>query len=55
MELLKLKEVCKLLNGYAFKSPKYVEHGIRRMRIANVQDGVSVDEEPCLYPNDAYV
>lgn len=55
MELLKLKEVCKLLNGYAFKSPKYVEHGIRIIRIANVQDGFIVDEEPCFYPNDAYV
>ena len=54
MELLKLKEVCKLLNGYAFKSPKYVEHGIRIIRIANVQDGFIVDEEPCFYPNDAY-
>lgn len=50
MERRKLSDVAYLLNGYAFKSAKYVECGIRIMRIANVQDGYIADEKPCFYP-----
>ena len=52
MEYLKLSEIAYLLNGYAFKSAKYVKKGIRIIRIANVQDGCIVDEKPCYYPFD---
>lgn len=46
----KLGEVCDVLNGYAFKSDKYVDKGIRVIRIANVQKGVIVDDQPAFYP-----
>ena len=50
MERIKLSEIAYLLNGYAFKSAKYVERGIRIIRIANVQDGYIADHKPCYYP-----
>ena len=50
MEIKKLSEIAYLLNGYAFKSAKYVEAGIRIIRIANVQDGFIADDKPCYYP-----
>lgn len=46
----KLGEVCDVLNGYAFKSDKYVDEGIRVIRIANVQKGIIVDDQPAFYP-----
>jgi len=52
MERKKLSEIACLLNGYAFKSAKYVERGIRIIRIANVQDGFIADDKPCFYPFD---
>lgn len=50
MEAIKLSKIAYLLNGYAFKSAKYVERGIRIIRIANVQDGFIADDKPCYYP-----
>lgn len=49
MERIKLSEIAYLLNGYAFKSAKYVERGIRIIRIANVQDGYIADENLIRY------
>jgi type I restriction enzyme S subunit len=49
---MKLKDMASLVNGYAFKSEKYVDNGIRVIRIANVQDGYLSDESPCYYPNE---
>ena len=49
-EYKKLGEVCILLNGFAFKSEKYVDNGIRVMRITNVQKGEIVDDDPKFYP-----
>ncbi|MBO6297015.1 MAG: restriction endonuclease subunit S [Prevotella sp.] len=48
----KLGEVCEILNGFAFKSDKYVEQGIRVLRITNVQKGAIVDNDPKYYPYD---
>jgi len=48
---IKLKDACKILNGFAFKSGKYVDSGIRIIRIANVQKGYVEDERPAFYPN----
>ena len=48
----KLSDISKLINGYAFKSDKYVSSGVRVIRIANVQDGFISDEQPCFYPID---
>ena len=46
----KVGALAEILNGYAFKSEKYVENGIRIIRIANVQDGYIEDEKPVFYP-----
>ena len=46
----KVGAIIDILNGYAFKSEKYVENGIRIIRIANVQDGYIEDEKPVFYP-----
>ena len=48
----KIDTLIVILNGYAFKSDKYVENGIRIIRIANVQDGYIEDEKPVFYPFD---
>lgn len=48
----KLKDIAKLVNGYSFKSEKYVDNGLRIIRIANVQDGYISDESPCFYSID---
>ena len=48
---IKLKDVCKILNGFVFKSGKYVDSGIRIIRIANVQKGYIEDEKPAFYPD----
>jgi type I restriction enzyme S subunit len=42
----KLGEVCKLQNGFAFKSSEYIVSGLFVMRIANVQDGYISLEDP---------
>lgn len=47
-----LYKIINILNGYAFKSQKYVSDGIRVIRIANVQDGYIEDEKPVFYPED---
>lgn len=49
---IKIDSVVEILNGYAFKSQKYVDSGIRIIRIANVQDGYIEDEKPVFYPDD---
>ncbi len=50
--LVELGEVCKILNGYAFKSEKYVNNGIRVVRITNVQKGMVVDDDPKFYSKE---
>ena len=46
----RLGDVVEVLNGYPFKSEKYVNQGIRVIRITNVQDGYIEDLKPCFYP-----
>ena len=48
----KLGDCCEVLNGFAFKSDKYVEAGTRVIRITNVQKGYIVDDDPKYYPDD---
>lgn len=50
---VKLGKVCGILNGFAFKSRKYVDSGIRVIRIKNVQKGYVIDEAPQFYPFSA--
>ncbi len=52
MPYKKILEIADILNGFAFQSKRYVENGIRVIRIANVQDGKIVDEQPCFYPSE---
>ena len=47
---VRLGDVCEILNGYAFKSDKYVDSGIRVIRITNVQKGFIEDNSPAFYP-----
>jgi len=47
--MVKLGEVAEILNGYAFKSEKYTNKGIRVIRITNVQKGEIVDDNPKFY------
>ena len=50
MGKVKIKDVCDILNGFAFKSDNYVDKGIRIIRIANVQKGYIEDSTPAFYP-----
>ena len=52
MERIRLGDICEIINGYAFKSEKYVNSGIRVIRIANVQKGYIEDNDPVFYPNN---
>jgi len=42
---VKLGEVCKLKNGYAFKSSEYKDEGIPIIRISDINDGVVSTED----------
>lgn len=46
---VKFKNLCRVMNGYAFKSSKYIDNGIRIIRITNVQDGFIEDNKPVYY------
>ncbi|WP_114972783.1 restriction endonuclease subunit S [Rhodoferax ferrireducens] len=48
----KLSSLCKVSNGFAFKSDDYVSHGYRVMRITNVQKGLVVDNAPKFIPQE---
>lgn len=50
IKYVKLGEICKILNGFAFKSEKYMATGIRVVRITNVQKGYIEDADPEFYP-----
>ena len=54
MEEIKIRDTCNVLNGYAFKSDKYVNEGIRVIRITNVQKGYIEDYKPQYYPLSEY-
>lgn len=46
---VRLGDVCEILNGYGFKNEKYINKGIRIMRITNVQKGFVEDKTPAFY------
>lgn len=50
---LRVGDICQLKNGYAFKSGLYANHGVRIIRIANVQDGYIEDNSPQYYTPEA--
>ena len=43
---VRLGDLAKVLNGYAFKSKEYTSQGIRIIRITNVQKGCIKDDNP---------
>ena len=53
-KVVPLREVCSILNGFAFKSEEYVEDekGLRIIRIGNVQKGEIVDNAPKFYASE---
>lgn len=53
MKKIRIGDVCDILNGYAFKSDRYVKSGIRVIRIANVQKGFIEDNTPVFYSIDS--
>ena len=50
--MVRLGDLCEILNGYAFKSQNYTEGGVRIIRISNVQKGYIEDNTPVFYPKD---
>ncbi len=50
-DVVPLRSVCDILNGYAFKSSDYSDAGFRVMRIGNVQKGKIVDSDPMFIPS----
>ena len=46
---VKLKDICEVKNGYAFKSVHYTSNGIRVIRITNVQKGFVEDDNQEFY------
>lgn len=54
--MVRLGDVCEILNGYAFRSENYTDTGVRIIRISNVQKGYIEDNTPVFYPfNDINV
>ena len=51
--MARLGDVCNIINGYAFRSEQYVDAGIRKIRIANVQKGYLEDSSPVFYSYDS--
>ena len=41
-----IRDIAQVKNGFAFKSEEYKDHGIRVIRITNVQKGKIVDSDP---------
>ena len=50
---VRFQDTVEIMNGFAFKSERYVDKGIRIIRIANVQDGYLEDNKPVFYPIEA--
>ena len=50
--MARLGDVCEILNGYAFKSDRYIDEGVRIIRISNVQKGYIEDNTPAFYPSN---
>ena len=53
--MARLGELCNIVNGYAFQSEKYTDHGVRIIRIANVQKGYIEDNTPQFYPEEEMI
>lgn len=47
--------MVRIQNGFAFQSAKYIDVGVRIIRITNVQSGYIIDESPKFYPHNLMV
>lgn len=45
----KLKDICSLINGYAFSSDNYMNKGIPLVRISNITNDNGIDLKTCVY------
>ncbi len=54
MSKCSIGSVCNVINGFAFKSDKYISKGFRVIRITNVQKGFIEDKLPKFYSLDEY-
>ena len=50
----RLSDIATIKGGYAFKSSRYAAHGIRIIRISNVQDGFIEDKFPAFYSESSF-
>lgn len=53
MKEIRIGDICEIINGFAFKSKKYVPDGIRIIRITNVQKGYIEDSTPVFYRDNS--
>ena len=52
-QIKKLGEVCKIKNGYAFKSDNYLDNGIPVIRISDIKDGLIVPRNTVYVSEDS--
>lgn len=55
MEIVRLGEVCTILNGFAFKSEDYSNSGIPLLRISNFDNGNVFIDDKTIYINQDYL
>jgi type I restriction enzyme, S subunit len=55
MKLVNLNSVCKILNGYAFKSEEYQRSGAPLIRISNFNDGLVEFDENSIYVDSKFL
>ncbi len=51
-QMIKIKNIANIINGYSFKSELYTEQGIKVVRITNVSDGYLNNDNPRYYPSE---
>ena len=55
MQSVKLNQVCKILNGYAFKSEEYQSEGVPLLRISNFDGGDVVVDDKSIYVDQSFL
>lgn len=55
MESVKLNQVCKILNGYAFKSEEYQSEGVPLLRISNFDEGDVIVDDKSIYVDQSFL
>lgn len=55
MQSVKLNQVCKILNGYAFKSEEYQSEGVPLLRISNFDRGDVIVDDKTIYVDQSFL